>query len=188
MVRKNLDICCLSETRIPDETHTKVLDPDSGEMIEIFTTGTEKSGLYGVGFAVSRKVAQSVIDWEPLNDRTARIRLRAAPNNITLFSVYAPTNQADEVSIDGFYRDLENAQRKVSSKDHLVVGGDFNAQLGGTQSPSVGRFTLGRTCLNGDRLLQLLHSHRLLATNTFYQNKKRHLQTWISPDCRTLQI
>ena len=185
MVRKNLDICCLSETRIPDETHTKVLDPDSGEMIEIFTTGTEKSGLYGVGFAVSRKVAQSVIDWEPLNDRTARIRLRAAPNNITLFSVYAPTNQADEVSIDGFYRDLENALRKVSSKDHLVVGGDFNAQLGGTQSPSVGRFTLGRTCLNGDRLLQLLHSHRLLATNTFYQHKKRHLQTWISPDCRT---
>ena len=109
--------------------------------------------------------------------------------NISVISVYAPTNQAEDQVIDAFYDALEDAIRSVPMGDFLIVAGDFNAQLGlnGARRPSgvVGRNALGTICANGERLYNLAAQLQLSAISTNFQHKRRHLVTWQSPDGRT---
>ena len=57
-------------------------------------------------------------------------RLNATPVRITVIQVYAPTSVADEKDIRLFYDQLQATIADVSSKDVLLVIGDFNARVG----------------------------------------------------------
>ena len=89
MQNKGVNICCLSETRLPEEGQKTVQNP-KGDGIKMFHTGTVNKGLYGVGFAVDTKTSNCVREWMPISDRIAKLRLGAKPRDIILFSVYAP--------------------------------------------------------------------------------------------------
>ncbi|KAJ7414406.1 hypothetical protein WISP_84394 [Willisornis vidua] len=45
-----------------------------------------------------------------------------------LFSVYAPTLQADPVEKEKFYTDLHRLTQKVPADDKIIILGDFNAR------------------------------------------------------------
>ena len=53
------------------------------------------------------------------------IILRAAPFNITIIQVYAPTSGHDESEVDHFYQQLQETIDKTQKKDILVVQGDW---------------------------------------------------------------
>ena len=61
---------------------------------------------YEVGFLVHRDVVDAVIGCRPVSSRLISIRLRAAPFNITIIQVYAPTSGHDDSEVDHFYRQL----------------------------------------------------------------------------------
>jgi len=49
---------------------------------------------------------------------------------VTLFSVYAPTLQADTADKDKFYTDLRNLVQNTPAGDKVVILDNFNARVG----------------------------------------------------------
>ena len=83
-----------------------------------------------VGFFVHKVIVNSVMGCRPVSSRLITIRLRAAPFNITIVQVYAPTSDYDNNKIEEFYDQLQNVIDQTPKKDTLVVQGDCNAQVG----------------------------------------------------------
>uniref|UniRef100_A0A0G4HGF0 Endonuclease/exonuclease/phosphatase domain-containing protein n=1 Tax=Chromera velia CCMP2878 TaxID=1169474 RepID=A0A0G4HGF0_9ALVE len=74
--------------------------------------------------------------------RIGRVDLEA----VTLISAYAPTSGAGDEEVAEFYRDLGEAVRKVPNGNLVIIGGDFNARVGGKNEETaavLGRFTGG---------------------------------------------
>ena len=60
--------------------------------------------------------------------RLISIRLRAAPFNITIIHVYAPTSGNDD-SEDHFYQQFQESIDQTPKKDILVVQENWNAKV-----------------------------------------------------------
>ena len=68
-------------------------------------------------------------------------------------------------------------------KDVLFIIGDWNAKVGGQETPEVtGKFGLGVQNEAGQRLIEFCQENVLVITNTLFQQHKRRLYTWTSPD------
>ena len=178
MERTGINILGVSELKWKGEGH--------------FTSGDHtvyycgKNWVTGVAFVVGQELSKSVLGYNPINDRIILLRLRAIPVNITLIQVYCPTTAADEQEITTFYRQLESTVNAVSSKDLLLILGDFNAKVGDMVEDGVtGTHGLGTRNEAGDTLVQFCHERRLCITNTYYQLPKRRKYTWTSPDTKT---
>ena len=64
--------------------------------------------------------------------------------NITVIQAYAPTSNAEEAEVEGFYEDLQDLLELTSKKDVLFIIGDWNAKAGSQETPGVtGKFGLG---------------------------------------------
>ena len=61
--------------------------------------------------------------------------------------------------------------------------GDWNAKVGSQETPGVtGKFSLGVQNESGQRLTEFSQENTLVIENTLFQQHKRRLYTWISPD------
>ena len=108
------------------------------------------------------------------------VHFQGKPFNITLIQVYAPTNNAEEAEVEWFYEDLLELTPK---KDVLFIIGDWNAKVGSQEIPGVtGKFGLGVQIEAGQRLIEFCQENALVIANTFFQQHKRRLYTWTSPD------
>ena len=68
-------------------------------------------------------------------------------------------------------------------KDILFIIGDWNAKVGSQETPGVtGKFGLGVWSEAGQRLIEFCQESTLLIANTLFQQHKRRLYTWTSPD------
>ena len=67
--------------------------------------------------------------------------------------------------------------------DVLYITGDWNAKVGSQETPGVtGKFGLGVQNEEGQRLTELCQENTLVIANTLFQQHKRRLHTWTSPD------
>ena len=65
----------------------------------------------------------------------------------------------------------------------LFIIGDWNAKVGSQETPGVtGKFGLGIQNEAGQRLIEFCQENALVIANTLYQQHKRRLYTWTSPD------
>ena len=68
---------------------------------------------------VNERVQNAVLGCNLKNDRMISLHLQGKPFNITVIQVYAPTSNAEETEVEGFYEDLQNllelTPRKMSS-------------------------------------------------------------------------
>ena len=61
--------------------------------------------------------------------------------------------------------------------------GDWNAKVGSQETPGVtGKFGLGIQNEAGQRLIEFCQENELVIANTLFQQHKRQLYTWTSPD------
>ena len=105
------------------------------------------------------------------------------PFNITVIQVYAPTYNAEEAEVEQFYEDLQDLLELTPKKDVLFIIGDWHAKVGSQETPGVtGKFGLGVQNEAGQRLIQLCQENALVIENTLFQQHKRRLYTWTSPD------
>ena len=73
--------------------------------------------------------------------------------------------------------------RTNTQKDVLFIIGDWNAKGGSQETPGVtGKFGLGIRNEAGRRLIEFCQENALVITNTLFQQHKRRLYTWTSPD------
>ena len=111
------------------------------------------------------------------------VRFQGKPFNITVIQVYAPTSNAEETKVDRFYEDLQDLLELTPQKDVLSIIGDWNAKVGTQETPGVtGKFGLGIQNEAGQRLIEFCQENALVITNTLFQQHKRRLCTWTSPD------
>ena len=113
------------------------------------------------------------------------VRLQGKPFNIMVIQVYAPTSNAEEAEVEWFYEDLQDLLELTHEKDALFIIGDWNAKVGSQETPGVtAKFGLGMRNEAGQRLIEFCQENALVITNTLFQQHKRKLYTWISPDCQ----
>ena len=100
-----------------------------------------------------------------------------------MIQAYAPTSNAEEAEVEWFYEDLQDFLELTPQKDVLFIIGDWNAKVGSQETPGVtGKFGLGVRNEAGQRLTEFCQGNALVIANTFFQQHKRRLYTWTSPD------
>ena len=110
-------------------------------------------------------------------------RFQGKPFTITVIQVYAPTSNAEEDEVEWFYEDFKDLLELTSKKDVLFIIGDWNAKVGSQETPGVtGKFGFGIQNEAGQRLTEFCQENALVIANTLFQQHKRRLYTWTSPD------
>ena len=111
------------------------------------------------------------------------VHFQGKPFNITVIQVYAPTSNAEEAEVEWFYEDLQDRLALTPKKDVLFIIGDWNAKVGSQETPGVtGKFGLGVRNEAGQGLIEFCQENALVIANTLFQQHKRRLYTWTSPD------
>ena len=94
-----------------------------------------------------------------------------------------PITNAKEAEVERFYEDLQDLLELTIKKDVLFIIGDWNAKVGSQETPGeTGKFGLGMRNEAGQRLTEFCRENVLLIANTLFQQHKRRLYTWTSPD------
>ena len=113
------------------------------------------------------------------------VHFQGKPFSITVIKIYALTSNAEEAEVQWFYEDLQDLLKLTPTKDVLFIIGDWNAKVGIQEIPGVtGEFGLGVQNEAGQRLIEFCLENRLVIANTLFQQHKRRLYTWTSPDGR----
>ena len=103
----------------------------------------------------------------------------------TLFSVYAPTLQAEPAEKDKFHSELRSLPQGTPADDKLLVLGDFNARVCQDavilRKGILGRHGVGNCNNNGRLLLEFCMEQQLVITNTIFQQKDSLKTTWMHP-------
>ena len=82
-----------------------------------------------------------------------------------------------------FYEDLQDLPELTPKKDVLFILGDRNAKVGSQEIPRVtGKFDLGVQNEAGQRLIDFCQENAPVIANTLFQQRKRRLYVWTSPD------
>ena len=82
-----------------------------------------------------------------------------------------------------FYEDLQDLLELTPEKDVLFILGDRNTKVGSQETPGVtGKFDLGVQNEAGQRLIEFCQENAPVIANTLFQQHKRRLYMWTSPD------
>ena len=94
-----------------------------------------------------------------------------------------PDHNTEEAEVEWFHEELQDLLGLTPKKDVLFIIGDWNAKVGNQETPGVtGKFGLGIWNEEGKRLIEFCQENTLVIANTLFQQHKRRLYTWISPD------
>ena len=111
------------------------------------------------------------------------VHFQGKPFHITVIQVYAPTGNAEEAEVEWFNEELQDFVELTSQKDVLFIIGDWNAKVGSQETPGVtSKFGLGVWNEAGQTLTECCQENALVIANTHFQQHKRRLYTWTSPD------
>ena len=134
---------------------------------------------------VKKRVQNAVCGCNLKNDRMISVCFQSKPFNITIIQVCDPTSNAEEAEVEQFYEDLQDLLQLTPKKDILFIIGDWNAKVESQEIPGViGKFGLGVHNEAGQRLIEFCQETTLVIANTLFQEHKRRLDTWTSPDCQ----
>ena len=79
--------------------------------------------------------------------------------------------------------DLQDLLELTPQKDVLFITGEWNAKVGSRETPGItDKFGLGVQNEAGQWLIEFCQENALVIANTLFQQHKRRLYTWISPD------
>ena len=133
-----------------------------------------------------KRVRNAVPGCNLKNDRMICVRFQAKPFHIMVIQVCALTSNAEQAEVEQFYKDLQDLLELTAKKDVLFIIGDWNAKAGGQEIPGItGKFGLGEQNEAGQNLIKFCQEKVLIIANTFFQQRKRRLNTWTSPDGHT---
>ena len=150
----------------------------------IYYCGQEFLRRNGVALIVNKRVQNVVLGCNLKNNRMISVCFQGKPFNITVIQVYAPTSNAEEVEVEQLNaEDLQDLLELTPKQDVLFIIRDWNAKVGSQETPGVtGKFGLGVQNEAGQRLIEFCQENSLVIANALFQQHKRRLYTWTSPD------
>ena len=111
------------------------------------------------------------------------ICFQGKPFNITVIQVYSPASNAEGAEDEWFHEDLQHLLELTPQKDIIFIIGDWNAKVESQEIPGVtGKFGLRVKNEAGQKLIEFCQENTPVITNTLFQQHKRRLYTWTSPD------
>ena len=181
----NIAIICIQEhpyfhnNEEPDIVATNI------GSITLFTSSSVRNSvgaaIGGVGIAVKTSLLPMVTSIQKVNDRIVTMVLKGNPKTHVI-SCYSPHSSRPTTEVEEFYDSLNSSVKSIPDHAMLMLGGDFNAHVGG-------RFSYhSLSNINGDYLLDFIHLNNLIIGNTSFQKPMRKLWTWRSPKGDLAQI
>ena len=111
------------------------------------------------------------------------VHFQGKPFNIMIIQVYALTSNTEEAEVEQFYEDLQDLLELTPKKDVFFIIRDWNVKVGSQETLGVtGKIGLGVQNEAGQRLIEFCQENALVIANTLFQQHKRRLYTWTSPD------
>ena len=149
----------------------------------IYYCGQESFGRNAVAIVDNKRVQNAVAGCKLKNDRITSVHSQGKSFNITVIKVNALISDAGEAEVEQFYEDLQDLLELTSKKDVLFFIGDWNANVESQEIPGVaGKLGPGVQNETGQRLIGFCQENTLVIANTLFQQRKRRLYTWTSPD------
>ena len=103
--------------------------------------------------------------------------------NIMVIQVYATRCSAEEAEVEWFYEDLQDLLELTPKKDVLFIIGDWNGKVESQETRGLtDKFVLGVQNEARQRLIEICQENALVIENTLFQQHKRRLYIWASPD------
>ena len=148
------------------------------------TKNSSNSSVGRVGFLLSSKASENILNVESISPRIMVLELQGNPKS-TIICVYSPHNDAPLEDMKSFYSDLKSVLENVPKHNLLAVLGDFNAKLG----PEEQKFTYNSsTNRNGELLSDLMDEFSLFCSNCSFMKSKHQLWTFEYPSGRRAQL
>ena len=136
-----------------------------------------------VGIMVNKRVRNAVLGCNLKNDGKISVCFQGKPFIVTVIQVYRPTSNTEEAEVKRFYEDLQDLLELTPKKDVLFIIENWNAKVESQEIPGVtGKFGLGVQNEKRQRLIEFCQENTLVIANTLFQQHKRRLYTWTSPD------
>ena len=184
MKRYGIRVLGISETRWLQSGQIRLV---TGEQLLSGHTMDGAPHTEGVGITLAPEAQRALIGWEPVSSRiiTAKFTSKRKNINLHIIQCYAPTNDADDEKKDELYLKLQAIVEKASTKDMVMMMGDFNAKIGSNNTgyeDTMGTHGLGVMNDNGERFADLCANNQLVIGGSIFPQKRIHKATWISPD------
>ena len=149
----------------------------------IYYWGQESLRRNGVAIMVNKRVRNAVLGCNLKTKRMISVHFQGKPLNNMVIQACAPTSNAEEAELEQFYEELQDLLELTVKIDVPFIIGDWNAKVGSQETPGVtGKFGLGIQNEAGQRLIEFCQENAPVITNTLFQQHKRRLYTWTSPD------
>lgn len=189
MEKLNVDIAALQETHI--KGFGKLDEKKVG--YTYYWSGCDENNErndHGVAICVKSNLIKKGVVSEPtcVNERIMSLEILEKGTKTVFICCYAPTNVDSDLAKDEFYDTLANIIRNIPKSHSIILAGDFNARVGrnyNTWNGVIGQHGTGKENENGLRLLQLCALEDLTITNTWFQQKDKHKNTWKHPRSQT---
>ena len=153
------------------------------QMTVIYYCGQESLRRNGVAIILNKKAPNAVLEFNFKNGRMISVCFQVKSFNIMVIQAYAPTSNSEEAEVERFCEDLEDLFELTPKKDVLFIIGDWNAKVGSQETPGImGKFGLGVWNEARQRLIEFCQENALVIANTLFQQHKRRLYIWTSPD------
>ena len=147
----------------------------------IYYSGQESLRRNWVPLVVDKRVWNAVLGCNLKNNRMISVHFQSKPFNTRVIQVYGPTPNDKEA--ERFYEDLQDLLELTPKKDILFIIWDWSAKIESQEIPGVtGKFGLGVQNEAEQRLTEFCQENALVIANTLFQQHKRWLYTWKSPD------
>ena len=134
---------------------------DKGESYTIIYSGQKDTHHRGVALIMNRESANTLIEWEPINERLIKARFNSKYCKRTIIQCYAPTNDSEDDMKEEWYDQLHRER-------------------------AMGREGCGIINDNGEKFVNFCLNNNCVIGGTIFQHKEIHKLTWKSPDGRTV--
>ena len=177
-----IDFAAIQEHRWSFDDNYRKTVSFNGKYIFVYTSAIK--GVGGIGILIARKYEKFIDNIKPISNRILFISLRTNPV-ITIICTHAPTDCSNNNKKDIFYKDLSNVIYSLPEHNFTIIAGDMNARIGLNSRDRfpkiVGNYTYHQeTNNNGERLISLCDSYKLLPACTKFRHPNRRLYTWLS--------
>ena len=147
----------------------------------------------GTGFLIHSRWVPCMKQFVPVNERISYIKIVKRKMKLTIVAVYYPHSGYGDELVQGMYDTLgEIVAESKLRKEHIIICGDFNAEIGQRAETDDRRFigdrTMGEQNPRGFWLKRWCEMQSITIANSLYPKRDEQIATYASPNGRRRQI